>query len=74
MNSTSKNLFKCFQKILKKFVDDRVGVASMLDNFHVERSSNVSSVKKTNLGCHFVVTFCLRFVFLRRPKCLTFLP
>ena len=54
-----ENYKKMFQKILNFFVDDRVGVASMLDNFHAKRSSGVSSVKKTNLGCHFVVTFCL---------------
>ena len=47
VNSTSKNS-KYFQKILNKFVDDRVGVASMLDNFHIEWSRGVSSMKKQN--------------------------
>lgn len=63
MNSTPEKIVKCFQKILKKIVDDRVGVASMLDNFCAERSSGVSSVKKTKLARHFGVTFGLRFVF-----------
>lgn len=50
MNSTPKKQIKCFHKILKKIVDDHVGVANMLDKIHAERSSGVSSVKKTNFG------------------------
>ena len=39
-----------FKKNLKFFIDVRVSVANMLDNFHAKRSSSVSSVKKTKLG------------------------
>ena len=48
-----KKQIKCFQKILKKIVDDRVGVANMLDKIHVERSSGVSSAKKNKFGVTF---------------------
>ena len=59
---------KCFQKILKVYIDDQVAIASMLDNFHVERSSWFRWSKEQNWGDIW------SSVFFHRPKCLIFLP